>query len=88
MHRKIGNSNTHGVAKLLRTMSYGQHLANIGGAVKVTKNVGKTFYLTYDNEIISFRKWKEKGSPDYVVSGSFEGCEGTMKRRMERKSTV
>jgi len=82
MENRVGlRSNTSNYQKLLRVIAFGKHNLDISNS-KTSKYlyVGKTYYLLRSGEIIIKREWHEKGSPEYIVCGSHEGCVDTKKR--------
>jgi hypothetical protein len=66
--------------RLVRNLSNGLYQLQNAGKEKKKSNVGITWYLTKTGEIITFREWYQSGSPAYIVSGTFEGCQKNKER--------
>jgi hypothetical protein len=81
---RTGWSNTRPTDKLKRVLKFGQsQLATYKDAAPTILVETRTFYLTRsDKSILSVKEWIAMGKPDYVVSGSKKGCEGTRERLM------
>ena len=81
MNDKI--SNTAIEMRMIRNLSHGLRQLNLAGKERKKTEVGITYYLTKDKEILSYREWYQKGSPSYIVSGTLKGCEKN-KERLEK----
>ena len=66
--------------RLVRNLSHGLHQLQIAGKEKKKSTVGVTYYLINSGEIVTFREWYQMGSPNYIVSGTIEGCQKNKER--------
>lgn len=78
MIHKISNDTLK--QRLVRNLSHGLSQLQMAGKEKKKTNAGTEYYLLKTGEIVSFREWYQMNKPNYVVSGSKEGCEGHKKR--------
>lgn len=74
------NGNTGYVNRLHRILNGG--MQNMQKAYYSKKQFGsqKTYYLLKDGTTVSHREWYQLGSPNYVVSGSKNGCDSHLVR--------
>ena len=74
------NGNTGYVRRLHRNLNEGLHNMQIAYSKKNASDFYKTFYLLKNGSIVTYREWRQLGSPNYVVSGTKNGCEGHLLR--------
>jgi hypothetical protein len=74
------NGNATPLHRLIRKISHGMSQLNYCNVTVHQKNAGKTFYLLKTGDILSLNEWNKQNKPDYIVSGSHTGCEGTKER--------
>jgi hypothetical protein len=70
--------------RLVRNLDHGMHKLSIAGNEKKISTIGITFYLLKTNEIKSYREWYQMGSPDYEVSGTWDGVKKHLKRKIKQ----
>ena len=71
--------------RLVRNLSNGLIQLQNAGKERKKSTVGITWYLTKTGEIIPFREWYQSGSPAYICSGTYEGCQKNKERLEELK---
>ena len=74
------NGNTGYLNRLHRNLNEGMHNMQIAYSKKNASDFYKTFYLLKNGSIVTHREWRQLGSPNYVVSGTKNGCEGHLLR--------
>ena len=74
------NGNTSGVDKFRRNVQHGTYKLSICNNKPSSCYIYKTYYLLKSGTIITKREWHIRNYPEYIVSGSREGCIGTKQR--------
>ena len=85
MGTPVRNSNTNAVKRIQRVLKHGLYNLQLANTKTTHVKVGMTYYLLYDDEIVSFRKWYQLGRPRYVVAGSEDGCKGHLRRLIQQR---
>lgn len=66
--------------RVRRMVAHGKRQLTVTGEKITLNTVGITFYLLKSGEIISYRQWNMSNQPEFIVSGSYDGCEAAKKR--------
>lgn len=80
MATPVRNSNSSPIKRIQRVLQHGLYNLQLANSRTTHVTAGITYYLLYNNEIVTFRQWYQLGRPKYVVAGSEEGCKGHLKR--------
>ena len=74
------NGNNSGLQRFRRNVQHGVYKLSICNDKPNAYCIYKTYYLLNSGTIITKREWYIRNCPEYIVSGSYEGCIGTKQR--------
>jgi len=85
MATPVRNSNTSAVKRIQRVLKHGLYNLQLANTKTTNVQAGITYYLLYNDEIVTFRQWYQLGRPRYVVAGSQDGCKGHLRRLIQQR---
>lgn len=83
MAKPFTHSNSSPRERLKRVLVHGlREISSPRAHKSLFDEVGRTYYLLENGDIVNFRQYHQMNRPNYVVSGSKQGCLSHQQRNL------